>query len=132
MPLPSFALHALDIKVRYDLLFDAMIDAPEHTLAGTRATNHQNDTSPLVSDLLLSRAEQGRSYAIISNTATGRNRMHMDSLGLILGDTVHVLFSNFAGLVVAIKGSRLALGRPLAAHLTVRELQSDGASHDKP
>ena len=47
--------------------------------------------------------------------------MRMDCLGLIPGDVVHVLFSNYAGLVVAIKGSRLALGRTLAASLTVRE-----------
>lgn len=56
--------------------------------------------------------------------------MHMDSLGLIPGEDVHVLFSNLSGLVVAIKGSRLALGRPLAALLTVQEVQDSEGPHD--
>ena len=71
-------------------------------------------------ELSFDKAEQGRSYLIVSNNAAGRNRMRMDSLGLIPGDVVHVLFRNFAGFVVAIKGSRLALSRSLASCLTVK------------
>lgn len=89
--------------------------------------------SPLVgTQLSLASAKQEHSYRIISNAATGRNRMHMDSLGLITGEDVHVLFSNFSGLVVAVKGSRLALGRPLAACLTVQEIEAaDWLAHGK-
>ena len=83
------------------------------------------ETASLLKELNFAKAKQGCSYLIVSNTAEGRNRMHMDSLGLIPGEAVHVLFSNFAGLVIAIKGSRLALGRPLAVYLTVKDLAYD-------
>ncbi len=83
----------------------------------------QTPSSP--AELGLDKAQQGHSYSIVSSLATGRDRMHMDALGLIPGDVVHVLFKNFSGLVVAIKGSRLALGRALAAKLRVQEFVSD-------
>jgi Fe2+ transport system protein FeoA len=78
----------------------------------------------------LDKAQQGRSYMIVSSSATGRSRMRMDALGLLPGDAVHVLFANFSGLVVAIKGSRLALGRSLAVQLTVREFQDSDWQDD--
>ena len=90
------------------------------------------ETVSLLKELNFAQAKQGCSYLIVSNSAEGRNRMHMDSLGLIPGEAVHVLFSNFAGLVIAIKGSRLALGRPLALYLTVKNLAyDDDAEWDK-
>jgi len=85
--------------------------------------SHINPVAP--QELRLDKAQRGRSYLIIENSATGRDRIHMDSLGLIVGDVVHVLFCNYAGLVVAIKGSRLALGRSLAACLTVHEFEDN-------
>ena len=81
--------------------------------------NLQHTTSVATDELNLDKAQRGHSYLIIQNSAIGRDRMHMDSLGLIPGEAVHVLFSNYAGLVVAIKGSRLALGRSLASCLLV-------------
>ena len=80
------------------------------------------DTAPVAPDELgLDKAVRGHSYRIVSSSALGKSRLRMDSLGLVSGEVVHVLFSNYAGLVVAIKGSRLALGRRPAACLTVRE-----------
>ncbi len=93
-------------------------------------TKVSENTAALPDELSLDKAKQGRSYMIVANAATGRDRMHMDCLGLIPGDAVHVLFSNFAGLVIAIKGSRLALGRPQAAYLTVREFQDSDWPED--
>ena len=81
-------------------------------------------------ELSLDKAHRERSYLIVSNSASGRNRMRMDSLGLMPGEAIHVLFSNFSGLIVAIKGSRLALGRSLAARLTVRELPNGDRTSD--
>jgi Fe2+ transport system protein FeoA len=54
----------------------------------------------------------------------------MDSLGLLPGDVVHVLFSNFSGLVIAVKGSRLAVSRRLASYLTVRNFQDNAGAQD--
>lgn len=90
----------------------------------------QNEDHP--TELRLDRAEQGHSYIIVSNVATGRTRMRMDCLGLIPGEAVHVLFSNFSGLVIAIKGSRLALGKPMASALRVREFQDNDWPLDDP
>lgn len=88
-------------------------------------------TSPSILDeISLASSLMGHSYLILSNTATGRNRMRMDSLGLIPGEAVHVLFKNFSGLVIAIKGSRLALSNKLASSLTVREFQDDDWPED--
>lgn len=90
------------------------------------------DTALTFAELNLDKAQQGRSYLITSNAATGRDRMRMDCLGLMPGELTHVLFSNFSGLVVAVKGSRLALGKPLAKRLTVREfLGSDWLDHEQ-
>lgn len=81
-------------------------------------------------EMSLEKAQRGHSYLITASMATGRNRMRMDSLGLIPGDVVHVLFKNFAGLVVAIKGSRLALGKKLASQLCVKNYDNDWQSND--
>jgi Fe2+ transport system protein FeoA len=88
-------------------------------LSLTENISTKNET-PSLSQL----ARGGRSYLIVANNAAGKNRMHMDSLGLIPGEVVHVLFKNFSGLIVAIKGSRLALGKTQAKNLLVREYGS--------
>jgi Fe2+ transport system protein FeoA len=91
-------------------------------------TPAHTSTAPV--ELSLAEAQQGHSYLIASSSATGRNRMRMDSLGLIPGDAVHVLFRNFSGLVIAIKGSRLAVGKRLASYITVRNFQDDDWPQD--
>lgn len=94
-----------------------------------KSLDKQRSTAPL--ELSLDKARQGHSYFIVSSSASGRNRLRMDCLGLIPGEAIHVLFNNFAGLIVAIKGSRLALGKSTASTFTVTEFPNDDWQRDE-
>jgi Fe2+ transport system protein FeoA len=69
--------------------------------------------------LTLSKTRTGNTYVITECNATGRERARLDSLGLVVGQTVHVLSSSYAGLILDIKGSRLAICKDVANRLTV-------------
>jgi ferrous iron transport protein A len=67
----------------------------------------------------LQQIENGQSCHIVSCGVTGKTKAKLDSLGLVKGESVTVLSSNFAGLIVEVKGSRLALGHEVAAEFEV-------------
>ena len=69
--------------------------------------------------MTLAEAKTGQDCRIVSCNATGRVRARLDSLGLVAGERVHVLSSSFAGLIVNIKGSRLAICKEAARMLEV-------------
>jgi len=63
---------------------------------------------------------------LVENIATGRTHARLDSLGLVSGETVHVLYANFSGVLVAVKGSRLALSHDVARQLLIAAPEEDG------
>jgi Fe2+ transport system protein FeoA len=67
----------------------------------------------------LSKAKAGSEHVITACRATGRTRARLDSLGLVVGEHVHVLSSGFPGLILEIKGSRLALCKTVADTMEV-------------
>ena len=69
--------------------------------------------------MTLKQAKTGSTYHIVNCNVTGRVRAKLDSLGLVRGEAVTVLSSNFAGLIIEIKGSRLALSHEIAELLEV-------------
>jgi len=64
-------------------------------------------------------ARAGQQVRIVHCDATGRTRARLDSLGLVPGATVDVLSSSWAGIIVGIKGSHLAICRAVAEQLSV-------------
>ena len=77
--------------------------------------------------MTLASARTGGVYTITACSATGKARARLDSLGLVVGQRVHVMSSSFAGLILDIKGSRLAVCKDVAKQLTVMQLQKDAA-----
>lgn len=71
--------------------------------------------------MTLAEGKAGCRYTIGRNTYEGKARARMDSLGLVEGETVTVLSNTFSGLIVIVKGSRLAVCRALAKGLEVSE-----------
>ncbi len=69
--------------------------------------------------MTLHQIEKGCTCKIVSCNITGKTRAKLDSLGLVKGESITVLSSNFAGLIVEVKGSRLALGKQIADALEV-------------
>ncbi len=59
--------------------------------------------------MILSNAKAGSVHTIAACHATGRTRARLDSLGLVVGERISVRSSSYAGLILEIKGSRLAL-----------------------
>lgn len=64
--------------------------------------------------VLLSEAVSKNAYTITGCNATGPTRARLDSLGLVVGERIDVLSSSWAGLIVEIKGSRLAVCKAVA------------------
>ena len=71
--------------------------------------------------MTLAEGKSGHNYIIGANTYDGKARARMDSLGLVEGETVTVLSNTFSGLIVIVKGSRLAVCKALARGLEVAE-----------
>ena len=71
--------------------------------------------------MTLADGKAGRNYTIGKNTYEGKARARMDSLGLVEGETVTVLSNTFSGLIVIVKGSRLAVCKAIARGLEVAE-----------
>ncbi len=69
--------------------------------------------------MTLADGKPGEDYTIGQNTYKGKARARMDSLGLVEGESIHVLSNTFSGVIVIIKGSRLAISRHLAKGLEV-------------
>jgi Fe2+ transport system protein FeoA len=81
--------------------------------------------------LTLKDAQPGTNYYIVENSATGRTRSRLDSLGLVSGEDIRVLYANFSGFVISIKGSRLALSRGVAKGLTITPFTEDLEFHQE-
>ncbi len=71
--------------------------------------------------MTLASAKTGEIYTITACSATGKARARLDSLGLVVGQKVHVMSSSFAGLILDIKGSRLAICKEVAGQLMVAQ-----------
>ena len=69
--------------------------------------------------MTLAEARTGQKCRIVACNATGKARARLDSLGLVEDETVRVLSASFAGLIVDIKGSRLAICKEAARQLEV-------------
>ena len=64
--------------------------------------------------MTLKQALAGSTYHIVNCNVSGKTRAKLDSLGLVRGEAITVLSSSFAGLIIEVKGSRLALSREIA------------------
>lgn len=64
--------------------------------------------------VLLSKAKTGSVHTIEQCNDQGRTRARMDSLGLVVGEKVKVLSASWAGIILEIKGSRLAISKSIA------------------
>ena len=69
--------------------------------------------------MTLAEGKSGQSYTIGKNTYEGKARARMDSLGLVEGATLHVLSNTFSGVIIIVKGSRLAVSKGLARGLEI-------------
>jgi Fe2+ transport system protein FeoA len=71
--------------------------------------------------VILSKAAAGTSHTITACHSTGPTRARLDSLGLVEGERVDVLSTSWAGLILEIKGSRLALCKAVADTMEVSD-----------
>ena len=71
--------------------------------------------------VLLSKAKTGNVYTIVQCHDQGHTRARMDSLGLVVGERVKVLSASWAGIILEIKGSRLAISRSISDTVEVSE-----------
>lgn len=69
--------------------------------------------------MTLADIKTGQNCRIVACTATGKARARLDSLGLVEGEVIRVLSASFAGLIIDIKGSRLAICKDAARQLEV-------------
>lgn len=69
--------------------------------------------------MTLASAKTGEVLEIVDCSATGKARARLDSLGLVPGARITVLSSSFAGLIVEIKGSHLAICKEVADTLKI-------------
>ena len=67
----------------------------------------------------LADAKAGQTVTIVSNNAHGKAFARLNSLGLMEGQKLRVLSSGFPGLIVDIKGSRLAICKSAARDMEV-------------
>lgn len=71
--------------------------------------------------MLLTKARTGTAHTITACHATGLTRARLDSLGLVVGERVDILSSSWAGLILEIKGSRLALCKAVTDTMEVSD-----------
>lgn len=69
--------------------------------------------------MTLSETKTGQHCTIVACNATGRTRARLDSLGLVVGESINVRASSFAGIIIEIKGSRLAVSKAVADTMEV-------------
>ncbi|MBE6344691.1 MAG: ferrous iron transport protein A [Spirochaetaceae bacterium] len=67
----------------------------------------------------LAMLSQGESRTITSLSAAGEMKQHLNDMGFIPGQTVTVMGESNSGLILQIKGTRLALNRGLAQKILV-------------
>lgn len=79
------------------------------------------DTATKGPFVILSKTKAGSEHTITACHASGRTRARLDSLGLVVGEQVHVLSCSWAGLILEIKGSRLAVCKAVADTMEVSD-----------
>lgn len=67
----------------------------------------------------LAMLSQGESRTITSLAAAGEMKQHLSDMGFIPGQTVTVMGESNSGIILQIKGTRLALNRGLAQKILV-------------
>lgn len=61
----------------------------------------------------------GGVHRIIGCRADDKVRRQLETLGLVPGETVHVISENNGSIIIEVKSSRLALGKTMADSLIV-------------
>ena len=70
--------------------------------------------------MLLSDAKEHGEYTVVRcGDVSEKVAAKLASLGIVTGQRISVLSSTYAGLIVEVKGSRLAVGKSLARELVV-------------
>ncbi|MDO4851039.1 MAG: FeoA family protein [Actinomycetota bacterium] len=70
--------------------------------------------------MLLSDAQEHGEYTVVRcGDVSEKVSAKLASLGIVTGQRISVLSSTYAGLIVEVKGSRLAVGKSLARELVV-------------
>lgn len=69
--------------------------------------------------MLLSEARRGEGYTVVRCNVSEKVSAKLGSLGLVTGQRIRVLSSTFAGLIIEVKGSKLAIGKSLAGEVVV-------------
>lgn len=69
--------------------------------------------------LPLSMAPQGEEYIIKKIGGKEETRKHLETLGFVVGGTVSIVSEINGNMIVNVKGSRLAIGKDLAAKIMV-------------
>jgi Fe2+ transport system protein FeoA len=67
----------------------------------------------------LSEAKSKEEYTVVHCDVSEKVAAKLGSLGIVTGQRVRVLMSTFAGLILEVKGSRLAVSKSLAKHMMV-------------
>ncbi|MDR3053363.1 MAG: FeoA domain-containing protein [Coriobacteriales bacterium] len=69
--------------------------------------------------MTLNTAEAGSDHTLIACNAPAKTRSKLETLGLVPGETINVISTTGAGLIIEVKNSRLALAHDLASSLIV-------------
>ena len=69
--------------------------------------------------MTLSMANNGEEKEIVELRAKDSVKKHLQSLGFIVGEKVEVVSENSSGLILLIKGSKIALNKGVASKIMV-------------
>ena len=68
----------------------------------------------------ISMIEAGSEATIVNITGNDETRQHLSELGFVVGDIVTVVNCVDGNVIVNVKGSRVALGKPMANRIMVK------------
>lgn len=69
--------------------------------------------------MVLSKVEGGRSYIIKAISGEGETRLHLEGMGFVPGTKIEVVSRMGKGVIVNVKGSRVALDQSLVESVIV-------------
>jgi ferrous iron transport protein A len=75
----------------------------------------------------LSQGLDGVDYRVVGCAADARTRSKLETLGLVLGSTLTVISNTKAGLILDVRGSRLAIGYSLAKQIDTQPIERIGS-----
>ncbi|MGI6046003.1 MAG: FeoA family protein [Eggerthellaceae bacterium] len=67
----------------------------------------------------LTMAQSGETYSVKSIHGRSSMHKHLESLGLVPGSMVHMIARTPSGLILSVKGSRIAIGYDIANRVLV-------------